>query len=419
MALVRSVVGQVLERGAPRSPARRALRRCARSLEGGTEAVREACVQVLRHSEAACLVYPYEHVPASLRAERADALFLACAFALAHDPASRPASFWLKCVHDLDRVLIVAPPDGARVALAHALIAAVQAHCDACDASDQRAPRKRLRHAIEAPRRSLPTASAPVHEYAEPPDLGTFQRHCVSNVCAYGRPFVARQFAQSWPALERWQDPAYLLRRAGPGRHVPVESGRTYTDPQWGQGLWPWAAFLAHIQWGRASAPRAPTLYLAQHTLLTQFPWLADDFTTPAYAVHGTKSPAAHGRAAPVVQVWMGPAATTSPAHTDPYYNCYVQVVGHKLVWLAPPPSDSTGGLCVHGGPEDEDVYTRWMSNTSRVDVFGPLDAAPAAFQAQVVPCAEWVYLHPGDLLFVPPGWWHAMQSTTQVCAHG
>lgn len=217
-----------------------------------------------------------------------------------------------------------------------------------------------------------------------------------------------RGYAQSWPALARWQDIDYLLHRAGPGRHVPVEKGRTYTDPAWGQVLYPWDAFLTHIQWGTTAAPRAPTLYLAQHTLLAQFPWMADDFTPPAYAA------ARDAR----VQVWMGPAGATSPAHTDPYDNCYVQVVGHKLVWLAPPASNCTGALNVYGGPADMDVCTRHMRNTSRVDVFGPLTAAPATFRTQVVPGAEWVYLHPGDLLLVPKEWWHAMQSTTQVCGY-
>ena len=64
------------------------------------------------------------------------------------------------------------------------------------------------------------------------------------------------------------------------------------------------------------------------------------------------------------------------------------------------------------------------MSNTSRVDVFQPPDrgantdvAEPPpsetfpAFWEEVVPVATSVTLEPGDLLFFPPGWWHAMRS--------
>lgn len=57
------------------------------------------------------------------------------------------------------------------------------------------------------------------------------------------------------------------------------------------------------------------------------------------------------------------------------------------------------------------------MSNTSQVDVFRPRtdhEHAPDAwplFWQDVVPHATSVTLEPGDLLFFPPGWWHAMRS--------
>lgn len=58
------------------------------------------------------------------------------------------------------------------------------------------------------------------------------------------------------------------------------------------------------------------------------------------------------------------------------------------------------------------------MSNTSRVDVFAERpherdrdsDEFPA-FWEQAVPRAQSTTLHPGDVLFFPPGWWHAMRS--------
>ena len=52
------------------------------------------------------------------------------------------------------------------------------------------------------------------------------------------------------------------------------------------------------------------------------------------------------------------------------------------------------------------------MSNTSRIDVFGT-EADPdfPAFWQKVVPEAMSVTLEPGDVLFFPPGWWHAMRA--------
>lgn len=55
------------------------------------------------------------------------------------------------------------------------------------------------------------------------------------------------------------------------------------------------------------------------------------------------------------------------------------------------------------------------MSNTSQVDVFrspekDSSDQYPL-FHQEVVPQAMYAVLEPGDLLFIPVGWWHAMRS--------
>jgi ribosomal protein L16 Arg81 hydroxylase len=58
------------------------------------------------------------------------------------------------------------------------------------------------------------------------------------------------------------------------------------------------------------------------------------------------------------------------------------------------------------------------MSNTSQVDAFPATSEDMARsrvihpeFWDNVVPHALSVTLEPGDLLFFPPGWWHAMRS--------
>jgi hypothetical protein len=54
------------------------------------------------------------------------------------------------------------------------------------------------------------------------------------------------------------------------------------------------------------------------------------------------------------------------------------------------------------------------MSNTSRLDVFAPREDSESthpAFTRDVVPSAMSATLQPGDILFFPAGWWHAMRS--------
>lgn len=64
-------------------------------------------------------------------------------------------------------------------------------------------------------------------------------------------------------------------------------------------------------------------LYLAQHTLLTQFPALRSDIMVPDYAYASLPSPSTFSAYRPpgndeqlVINAWLGPKGTVSPAHT-------------------------------------------------------------------------------------------------------
>ena len=81
--------------------------------------------------------------------------------------------------------------------------------------------------------------------------------------------------------------------------------------------------------------------------------------------------------------------------------SCPVQVVGQKTIWLAPPTEDVSA---VMSGPSESPN----LRNTSRCDVFAEKVDAPIA---EVTPQAMSATLNPGDLLYFPAGWWHAMRS--------
>jgi lysine-specific demethylase 8 len=55
-----------------------------------------------------------------------------------------------------------------------------------------------------------------------------------------------------------------------------------------------------------------------------------------------------------------------------------------------------------------------YMGNTSRVSILkacpGDAWAAHPSFKESVYPHSREAVLRPGDMLFMPPGWWHAMR---------
>ncbi|KIO32454.1 hypothetical protein M407DRAFT_213498 [Tulasnella calospora MUT 4182] len=237
------------------------------------------------------------------------------------------------------------------------------------------------------------------------PSLSSFQREHSRH------PFVIKSYAYDWPALNDhpWSSLEYLRQVGGRGRVVPVEVGSDYRTSGWTQELMDWEEFLTSVS-KPADASR-PKLYLAQHSLLRQFPALRSDMEIPLYVYSAPEPPDDWGSYKPpmndeklVINAWLGPQYTMSPAHFDPYFNCFVQVVGRKTVWIAPPSvSDS-----MYASGEN-------IGNTSQVDVFAEDTARVAQqwpeFAKRVIPQAMSFLLEPGDMLFLPPGWWHAMRS--------
>ncbi|EPQ27869.1 uncharacterized protein PFL1_04613 [Pseudozyma flocculosa PF-1] len=450
-----------------------------------------------RLCDEAFLSFHYADIPTCWRRLYTDAILLKACAALALLEPSHAAAHphWTSLVRDLDLAIIVAgAPGPGRAEAIHDLIRAAQTAIASplspalLPAAEHTRPAKRSRletveyHAAidggsGAPLQPTSLADGTIDSFDSPPSLATFLDRSGSDddrgSCR--RPFIVRGFAKDWPASQplpsaapsssppasgapRWASADYLERIAGPGRVVPVEVGAKYTDDDWGQDIILWSDFLRLSGWAQAAAdPTAAAaaedkpLYLAQHDLLSQFPDLRRDMILPDYVYSSPPvPPGVPGYRPPgndealILNAWLGPAATVSPPHFDMFYNCFVQVVGYKEIWLAPPDVDVDGAMAPfgrgrgRGGEDGEDdggaacpdssdkdgLATSLMTNTSRIDVFASSsssssspscsDQVATSFREDVQPRAQRAVLGPGDMLFMPPKWWHSFRSRTK-----
>ena len=87
-----------------------------------------------------------------------------------------------------------------------------------------------------------------------------------------------------------------------------------------------------------------------------------------------------------------------TPLHTDPHHNLLCQVVGSKYVRLYHPSHSH------HLYPRGDSLH----SNASRVSLDRPDHGRFPLFTD--APFAECL-LRPGQMLYIPPGWWHYVRS--------
>ncbi|KAF5195027.1 Lysine-specific demethylase jmj30 [Thalictrum thalictroides] len=208
-------------------------------------------------------------------------------------------------------------------------------------------------------------------------------------------PVIISDGMSHWPASKKWKDINYLKTVAG-DRTVPVEVGKNYLCQDWKQEMITFSQFLDRVQSNECSPP-GPT-YLAQHPLFEQIQELRKDILVPDYCFVG-------GGELRSLNAWFGPAGTVTPLHHDPHHNILAQVVGRKYIRLYP-------------ASISEDLYPfteTMLCNSSQVDLDN-LDVKqfPKAKDLEFMDCV----LDEGQMLYIPPKWWHYVRSLTTSFSH-
>ena len=225
-----------------------------------------------------------------------------------------------------------------------------------------------------------------------------------NDVIASGRPAVLRGLVRSWPAvkhaLESRDEIVSYLRGLDNGTPVdaimtaPEERGRVFYN-----------AAMSGFNFVRN---RLPLSTVAEQVLrYSAFP------NPPAVAVQSALirdcAPdfAAQNRlsflsADVLPRIWLGNAITT-PAHFDEWNNVGCVVSGRRRFTLFPPGQISN----LYVGPLD---FAPTGAPMSLVHVADPDFERYPRFRAALA-AAEIAELGPGDAIFVPPAWWHHVES--------
>ncbi|MGV7210406.1 cupin-like domain-containing protein [Oxalobacteraceae bacterium A2-2] len=219
------------------------------------------------------------------------------------------------------------------------------------------------------------------------------------------RPAVLRGYVRHWPAVHKAlrspEELCHYLLHCDSGREVdavmtpPAERGRLfYNADMSGFNFVRNQVTVSRVveQLARYSQFEAPPSVAVQSALVDQcLPGFAQEHAAPALP------------ASVRPRLWLGNSIIT-PAHFDESYNLACVVSGARRFTLFPP--EQVANLYI--GPLD---FAPTPTPISMVDFHRP-DLArhprfPLAMQA-----AQVADLEPGDALYIPPLWWHHVQSS-------
>ncbi|KAF2864331.1 Clavaminate synthase-like protein [Piedraia hortae CBS 480.64] len=238
--------------------------------------------------------------------------------------------------------------------------------------------------------------------HLNPPTLETFQARALT-------PLIIPGGVAHWPAISKWTSTNYWMNATLGGRRlVPVEIGRSYTDPDWIVKTMPFRDFLERLIKGER-------VYLAQHDLVNQIEELRGDVLLPDWSSDAPQpegSDAGSDTSPPPsdniqTNTWLGPSGTQTPPHRDPSNNVFCQVMGYKYLRLFPPGDEHRLAPL----REKDPATGAEMGNTSSLDVdffaFGRTSEGGVDVRG-----LEGI-LGPGDCVFIPKGWWHYVEALT------
>lgn len=247
--------------------------------------------------------------------------------------------------------------------------------------------------------------AAPVEEYAGNP--GAFD---VAAAMAHARPVVIRGLVRDWPIVQLalQSDTAFARRLAELDNGTEVSTLRIAPDADGVIGYTPdmgdftYQHFKVPVTLGLqrlaqySQHPHAPGLVIQSAPIRSCLPGLLADHALPCL------DPGVEPR------LWLG-NRTITPTHFDSQHNIACVVCGTRRFTLFPP--DQLPNL--YPGPLD---YAPTGAVISMVRLDRPDDPRYPRLKI-ALEAAQVVELDEGDALYIPPLWWHHVESLEQLNA--
>lgn len=236
-------------------------------------------------------------------------------------------------------------------------------------------------HSIEQMREAIKRAARALPAITDVPRLGQLDTKAFRVRAAEGLPFVTSGIVRRWPlfsltpATLRDQFSDLPVRaRVGDYINTAFAADRAMRDMSM-------LEYLELVAEGKHELPPyLGNLELRELNRLCHWPNYFDKMGPPRF--------------------WLGPAGTVTPLHCDYDDNIFAQVWGTKRIFLSPP-------------HHDEFLYPREANAILFGSPFDPeapdFDQFPLARGATMIECI----MNPGEMLYVPAGWYHQVRSLT------
>ncbi|CEF69151.1 Lysine-specific demethylase 8 [Strongyloides ratti] len=203
------------------------------------------------------------------------------------------------------------------------------------------------------------------------------------------KPVIIKEYVNKWNAFNKWNHKFFY--QSFYYRSIPVEYGESYISSDYNSKV---------ITFGEYLKTTNNTGYLAQHNIFHQIPKLKDDIMITSLIFCDSIT---SDYSDVDMNIFLGKPKSYSPLHQDPRHNFFCQINGMKFVRLISNKYDKTKQLYCF----DDDTTNK---NSSKVNIFN-IDKKLYPNISDVV--FEDYLMKPGDCLFIPRGYFHAMYGLT------